>query len=220
MFQRHRKVCNGKGPENQRPRSETRWRRKNNDYGLNKIDCQAYYDKGHSLTEVSKQFGVGNNTVILLGLKTRNKHDAGILACKNHPLKQTEATKKRLSEVALARNRFWEKNLKSRSKNEMYFAELCAAKFDKVKCNEPLFNGWDADVIISSMKIAVLWNGIWHYRQVNKNHNLEHVKIRDKYKLENIIKCGYTPYIIKDMGSYKKEFVESEFNKFLKCTGA
>ena len=35
-------------------------------------------------------------------------------------------------------------------------------------------------------------------------------------KLNEIIKCGYTPYIIKDMGKYNKKFVEEQFNLFLK----
>ena len=48
-----------------------------------------------------------------------------------------------------------------RSKNEVYFAELCAQKFEIVKFNEPFFNGWDADVILIKEKIAILWNGKW-----------------------------------------------------------
>jgi hypothetical protein len=32
-----------------------------------------------------------------------------------------------------------------RSKNEIFFADLCKSKFQKVICNEPIFNGWDAE---------------------------------------------------------------------------
>ena len=35
-----------------------------------------------------------------------------------------------------------------------------------------MFNGWDADVILPDLKIAIMWNGIWHYKQVRKNHNV------------------------------------------------
>ncbi len=38
---------------------------------------------------------------------------------------------------------------------------------------------------------------------------------RDKIKIKEIINCGYTPYIIKDMGKYDPKFVEEEFNKFI-----
>ena len=44
-----------------------------------------------------------------------------------------------------------------RSKNEIYFSELCIKHFDNVECNKSLFNGWDADVIIHDIKTAVLW---------------------------------------------------------------
>ena len=37
-----------------------------------------------------------------------------------------------------------------------------------VKHNEAIFNGWDADVIIEDIKLAVLWNGKWHYEKDNK----------------------------------------------------
>jgi hypothetical protein len=43
---------------------------------------------------------------------------------------------------------------------------------------------------------------------------IEKTQARDKIKLNEIVKFGYTPYIIKDMGHEDKEFVESEFNKF------
>jgi predicted DNA-binding protein YlxM (UPF0122 family) len=102
-----------------------------------------------------------------------------------------------------------------RSKNEIYFFELCSNYFNKVKNNENIFNGWDADVIIEDIKVAVLWNGIWHYEKVTKKHSVEQVKNRDEIKIKEIIKCGYKPYIIKDMGRENKKFVESEFSKFL-----
>jgi len=101
-----------------------------------------------------------------------------------------------------------------RSKNEIYFSELCSNYFE-IKINEPFFDGWDADVIIHSEKIAILWNGIWHYRQISKTQSLEQVQSRDKIKMDIIEKMGYTPYIIKDMGKFNKKFVEQEFEIFM-----
>lgn len=104
-----------------------------------------------------------------------------------------------------------------RSKNEMYFCKLCEAYFREVKHNEPLFNGWDADVIIEDIKYAILWNGVWHYKKILKNQPpIEQIQKRDAKKIKEINLCGYTPYIIKDMGGYNKTFVEEEFNKFIK----
>ena len=106
-----------------------------------------------------------------------------------------------------------------RSKNEIYFADLCVAKFNKVSTNDPIFvskyGNWDADVIIHDHKIAVLWNGIWHYQQVRKNHSLAQVQSRDKIKIDVIKDNGYISYVVKDLGKHSKSFVEKEFEKFL-----
>jgi hypothetical protein len=102
-----------------------------------------------------------------------------------------------------------------RSKNEIYFSELCYTKFNDVITNQPIFNGWDADIIIPSIKLAILWNGIWHYKQITKSHSLKQVQNRDRIKLLEISKYGYTSYIIKDMGQYNKQFVETEFDKLI-----
>lgn len=101
-----------------------------------------------------------------------------------------------------------------RSKNEIYFAELCKQFFNNVKTNESIFNGWDADVILENEKIAILWNGKWHYEKLNKKHSVKQVQNRDEIKIKEINKMGYQPYIIKDMGKYNKEFVEKQFEIF------
>ena len=100
-----------------------------------------------------------------------------------------------------------------RSQNEIYFSELCAKEFE-ITTNEPYFDGWDADVIIHSEKTAILWNGIWHYKQIAKTQSLNQVQARDKIKTAIIYKYGYIPYVIKDMGKYNKAFVEQDFEIF------
>lgn len=106
-----------------------------------------------------------------------------------------------------------------RSKNEKYFCELCENYFKNVKHNEPIFNDWDADIIIEDIKTAVLWNGPWHYKKIHEHHSLEQVQNRDKIKIKEIKNCGYIPYIIKDMGKYNPKFVKEEFIKFLNTVG-
>lgn len=103
-----------------------------------------------------------------------------------------------------------------RSKNEIYFAELCKKHFNNVSFNENIFNGWDADVIIKDFKIAVLWNGKWHYEKITKKHSLLQTQNRDKIKINEIKNCGYFPYTIKDLGRYNPTLVEKEFQNFLK----
>lgn len=104
---------------------------------------------------------------------------------------------------------------KRRSKNEILFANLCLKYFKSVETNKQIFNGWDADVIINDIKIAVLWNGKWHYEKITESHSVKQVQNRDKIKIKEIKKLGYQPYIIKDMGRYNPTFVENEFKKFI-----
>jgi len=78
-----------------------------------------------------------------------------------------------------------------------------------------MFNGWDTDVIIEDLKIAILWNGKWHYEKCNKKHSMKQVQNRDKIKIKEIKKCGYFLYIIKDLKGKNDEFVVEEFSKFL-----
>lgn len=101
-----------------------------------------------------------------------------------------------------------------RSKNEIYFSDLCKQSFDNVLLNNPMFNGWDADIILEDEKIAILWNGKWHYQKITKKHSVEQVQNREKIKIKEIKIKGYTPYIIKDMGKYNKDFVENQFEIF------
>jgi len=107
-----------------------------------------------------------------------------------------------------------------RSQNEIYFAEKCETHFGKehVTTNDPCFDGWDADVIIHKEKLAIAWNGRFHYKQLMKSQSLKQVQARDKIK-ESIItkKYGYQFYVIKDMGKYDRDFVDQEFEIMLLC---
>ncbi len=105
---------------------------------------------------------------------------------------------------------------KRRSKSEMLFCSLCENYFEHVTHNDPIFNGWDADVLIWDKKIAILWNGIWHYKKITKKHSVEQVQNRDKIKYEEIKKLGWKVYIIKDLGKFNENFVKEQFDIFIK----
>lgn len=104
-----------------------------------------------------------------------------------------------------------------RSKNEVAFCELCESHFGKenVLHNVPMFNGWDADVIIPKYKLAILWNGPWHYKKITAKHSLEQVQNRDRLKINEIVNYGFIPYIIKDTAKHNKDKVLTEFNNLL-----
>lgn len=84
-----------------------------------------------------------------------------------------------------------------RSKNEIELFNLLNEKYNCLH-NKPLFNGWDADIIIPSLKIAILWNGPWHYTNVMKGHSYSQTFNRDMIKLSEIQKKGYSYIIVKD----------------------
>lgn len=112
--------------------------------------------------------------------------------------------------------------LNRRSKAEICFSELCIEYFTKpaVTCNEQFFidkNGgkWDADIILHHLKIAILYNGIFHYKKVYKDQKLERMIAKDRLKEKIIMDNGYTYYTVKDLGGFNKNFVENEFNLFI-----
>ena len=101
-----------------------------------------------------------------------------------------------------------------RSKNEIYFAELCKKHFSNVKENARIFDGWDADIVLEDLKIAVLWNGNWHFKKITRKHSVLQVQTRDRIKLKKIRAAGYQPYVIEDRGAFNPKFVEEQFELF------
>lgn len=92
-----------------------------------------------------------------------------------------------------------------RSWSEVELGKLCEARFNKITFNDPIFpndppttSHWDADILIHDHKIAVLWNGPWHYRKLRNKHNLEQVQSRDQIKMKCIVAFGWMPIVIKD----------------------
>ena len=83
---------------------------------------------------------------------------------------------------------------KRRSKNEKEFCLLCEQYFNNVEHNKNIFNGWDADIILYDYKIAVLWNGPWHYKEISHTTTLKQIQNRDKIKINEVKNCNWTPY--------------------------
>ena len=93
-----------------------------------------------------------------------------------------------------------------RSKDEIELYELCKSFFNHVEHNTPMFNGWDADIIIHDTKQAILWNGPWHYTEMGfQNHSLSQVVNRDNIKIREIINAGWTPIIFEDRSYTPRE---------------
>lgn len=101
-----------------------------------------------------------------------------------------------------------------RSKNEIYFSELCMEWYSNVVTNKKMFDGWDCDIILLDHKIAIAWNGFYHYHQIWSHQPLYKVEIRDREKEKIFTKNGYIYYVIKDLGKHNKKFVKEQFEIF------
>lgn len=109
-----------------------------------------------------------------------------------------------------------------RSKGEILFFDLCSTYFgkDNILSNPQMFvdkngNKWDADIVIIKCKLAICYNGIWHYEQIGNKHNLKQVQSRDLIKKSIIHDNGYIQYIVKDMGKFDELFVYQQFHQFI-----
>lgn len=86
-----------------------------------------------------------------------------------------------------------------RSKDEISLYELCSIHYNNIEHNKPIFNGWDADIIIHDTKTAILWNGPWHYKEMGfSNHSLSQVQNRDKIKTKEMHALGWKVLIFED----------------------
>lgn len=86
-----------------------------------------------------------------------------------------------------------------RSKSEIILYELCSKHYVNVSHNEIILNGWDADIIINDFKLAILWNGPWHYKQLNlNNHSLKQVQTRDWIKINLFKQNGWNVEVFED----------------------
>lgn len=89
-----------------------------------------------------------------------------------------------------------------RSKDEIKLFEMCKSYFrEKVTHNEEVISEtfWDADIIIRDIKVAIFWNGPWHYKDMNmKNHSLKQVQTRDKIKIDLFLSHDWTIFIFED----------------------
>jgi MYM-type Zinc finger with FCS sequence motif len=104
---------------------------------------------------------------------------------------------------------------RSRSNNERNFFQKILNLYPDALHNKRMFDGYDADIIIPSKKIAIHWNGIWHYQKVITESLLHKIQKKDELRYASIARCGYINYIIKDLGVMNKEKVDHEYINFI-----
>lgn len=87
-----------------------------------------------------------------------------------------------------------------RSKNEISFFEKIKKEYSDSIPNYYIDN-FECDVFIPSLKIAIHWNGDWHYNVVITEELLRKIETKDKLKYLYLEKKGIENYIIKDIVS-------------------
>lgn len=106
---------------------------------------------------------------------------------------------------------------RSRSKNERYFSTLLSDHFNNILTNKRMFGEYDADIILEDLKIAIHWNGPFHFLPIFGSEHLNHIQTRDELRYSSIVLCGYTNYIINDQDNkgFSKLKCEEELQKLL-----
>lgn len=107
---------------------------------------------------------------------------------------------------------------RTRSKNERYLASLLSSIFPNALFNKRMFGEYDSDIILPDQKIAVHWNGPFHYKPLLGNDHLDKIQKRDALRYAAIASEGFYNYIIDDSGNtgFNRLKVEAEFNLLLK----
>lgn len=144
---------------------------------------QANKNKG-MLDRITKKCMICKCDVNVIITDKRNRLTCGSRECKQE---QT-----RLAGLSSSNKR----NLRSKLEKQLF--DLCSKHF-KVSNNERIANGWDADILLHDYKIAVLWNGPWHYKEMGfSNHSLVQVVNRDCIKIHEFEKMGWDVLIYED----------------------
>jgi hypothetical protein len=86
-----------------------------------------------------------------------------------------------------------------RSKQEIELFELILSIHPETLPNHKIVNGWDADIYIPTLKVAIMWNGPWHYKDMGiKKVSLDQIKNRDIIKLKEFTNLGIYTFIFED----------------------
>lgn len=130
--------------------------------------------------------------------------------CRNELKRRVNAeTEKRLGGLWQRRN--------SRSKGEKLLSEKLLSLGLNVVTNKKMFNGFDADIILPDYKIAIHWNGAWHWKPIAGEDLLNKIKLRDTLRYKAIEECNYINYIIIDHKLGTPEFAaDIHFRKLIR----
>lgn len=94
-----------------------------------------------------------------------------------------------------------------RSKPEKAFFALLKERYPDATHNTVLFDGWDADIVIPSIKTTIHWNGRWHYEKISRKHSVLQVQNRDFLKTKTFEENGWKSIHIRDLQDKKPDLI-------------
>ena len=161
-------------------------------------DCKnAFYN-----TCVTKNCGWCNNNVVRV-LSQCQKSTSGLIFCNRSCSVSYNNTQKRKSR---------------RSKCEILLFELLTQKYPQIEIlpnDKTLFNGYEIDIAIPSLNLAIEWNGIVHFKPIYGQDKLDNIQTRDKEKQIIAERKKINFIVIPDLVS-TKTYVNEAFHKICK----
>lgn len=86
-----------------------------------------------------------------------------------------------------------------RSKIESMFFDKIKKIFPDAEPNKVVKDGWDTDIYLPGINLAIFWNGPCHYLPIYGEASLNQTMNRDKIKTNLFMKLGISIYVIKDL---------------------
>jgi ribosomal protein S27E len=105
-----------------------------------------------------------------------------------------------------------------RSQWEIMLCDLLKKEFpclDIIECDRTIFEGREADIYIPSIKLAIEWNGIFHFKPIFGKDKLAQTQVKDQEKIKIAQDKGVNLIVIPDLVN-KKTYVEKCFAKIAK----
>lgn len=116
------------------------------------------------------------------------------------------------------RNKLNNPNIKgSKSKAEKILIEQLKFNFPQfsiIENDRKILNGLELDVYIPELKLAIEWNGIFHYEPIHGLNQLEKIQHKDGKKIELCKSLGIELIIICDRTSHLR-FIKETVNKLI-----
>ena len=169
--------------------------------------CRSHPDKFPSLVAPDKFCSV-------CGKKLYKSNKTGF--CKAHVRLNPVSEETRLKLSKAGRRSAQVQKEARRSKIEALFFEEVSKIFSDAEANKLIVDGWDADVFIPSLNLAIFWNGACHYYPIYGTASLNQTQNRDRIKEKLFNNIGIRVYVIRDINSeYPEDIRRSRRGKVL-----